>query len=307
METTTTEVQTEKLATGRPIAKATPSGSKIFDEYKVKITLGRDMLATNPCDPTVLDTHILERQRKLIMEKSNLNATVNKYLNQVQITKEKGAEEVDKIFDKLEEITGYKLTSEEREQAMAGKLDSLKETFEELDTKGTTVFFWNKEKNLPCIGDHMIYGFLKAATDAIGRTLPTKKGTVLHSASYTQSIINMHVRCAERFITSNRDIKRDAKGEPQYLQRSLRVMTAQGPRVTLAKSEVLEAGASFEFTLRVLKNSPMKEEHLQQLFQYGEFFAGLGQWRNAGFGQFSYEMERVHDRATKSETHATRQ
>lgn len=261
----------------------------MLDRYDVTLTLIRDMLATNPCDPNVMDAHILDRQRKIIMEKSKLNTTVNKYLEQIQISKERGDEEVALIFDKLEALTGYVLNAEEREAVLAGNISLMKETFAEMDVKGTTVFFWDKEKDLPMIGDHMILGFLKASAEAICRTLPRKNGTVMGSTSFTQSIVNQHVRIGEQFITFDHDIKRGTNGEPAFLQRSLRAMTAQGPRVSLAKSEAVPAGAKLSFELKVLKNSPMTEEHLRTLFSYGEL-CGLGQWRNAGWGQFTYTL-----------------
>lgn len=287
-------------AVSAAVVKGTPSGSsKIFDEYRVKLTLLRDMLGTNPADPYVLDTHIHERQRKIIMEKSQVNTTVNKYLGQADISPEKSKEEIERTLAKLEEMVGYKFTAEQREAALSGKLDELKETFEELDTKGTTVFFWDKETNRPCIGDHMIYGYLKAAAEAICRTKETKKGTVMHSASYTQMLINQHVRCTKQFIVSDRDIRRDEHGHPKHLQRSLRVITAQGPRVTLAKSEIIPAGSSFEFNIRVMKNSAITEDVLRELFSYGEYFCGLGQWRNAGYGLMAHELEVVHEHRDK--------
>jgi len=261
----------------------------MLDKYKVKLTLVRDQLGTNPCDPNIHDTHILDRQRKLILEKGGINTQINKYLGQIEITKNKGGAEVQKILDKLEELIGYKLSPEERSLAIKGELESLKETFKELDLKGTTVFFWDKEVNLPCIGDHMIYGFLKAAAEAIGRTLPSKKGTPLHSISYTQALVNQHVKCEKEFITFDKDLKRNENGTPFHLQRSLRAMTAQGPRVSLAKSEVVPAGSSVSFTLKVMENSPLTINILKRLFSYGEM-TGLGQWRNKGHGQFVFEI-----------------
>lgn len=269
------------------------SPASIWDEYKVKITLLRPMLGTNPSDPDILGTHILERQRKLIAEKSPINKELNKYYQQIQISPERGEADVVKLIDKLEEIVGTKLTPGQREMAALGQLDELRETFKELDNKGTTVFFWDKEKNLPCIGDHMIPGFLKAATEAICKTRPRKNGTILGSISYTCSIINQHLSVKERFITFDQDIVRDKDGFAQGLQRPLRAMTAQGPRVTLASSEMVEAGAKLEFTLQVLKNSDLTEEVLHTLFQYGQSH-GLGQWRNAGWGKFVYELEPLH-------------
>jgi len=262
----------------------------MFNKFKVTLKFTRTLLATNPCDPNVMDTHILDRQRKLITEKSKLNKEINKYLEQIQISAEKGDQELEHLLDRLEELMGYELTEQQRADAVAGKLLSLKETLQELDIKGTTVFFWDKKLDKPCIGDHMIYGYLKAASEAIGRTLPQKRGEVLHSISYTQSLINQHVRCEEQFITLDKDIARKPDGSPLYLQRSLRAMTAQGPRVSLARSEVVEAPASATFTLKVLKGSAIDEAVLCKLFDYGEL-SGIGQWRNAGHGQFRYDLK----------------
>lgn len=264
----------------------------MFEKYQVKITLTREMLGTNPCDPNVMDVHILDRQRKLILEKNGLNKQINKYLNQIEISKEKGEAEVNLVIDKLESLMGVTFTEEERGLAIKGELESLKQTFKELDIKGTTVFFWNKEQNMPCIGDHMIYGFLKASAEAIGRTLPKKNGTVLNSTSYTQSLINQHLRADDAFITFNKDIQRNDDGSPYFLQRSLRAMTAQGPRITLAKSEVVPAGASLEFNLKVMKNSPLTEDALNTLFIYGQM-TGLGQWRNSGKGSFIHVLTKL--------------
>lgn len=264
----------------------------MFDKYEVELTLTRDMLGTNPLDANIHDVHILNKQRELILEKSKINTTVNKYLGQLEISKEKGEAEVQKIVDRLEETIGRKFTDEERQDAIAGKLTDLKETLSEMDSKGTTVFFWDKETDYPCIGDHMIYGFLKAASEAIGRTLPRKNGVMLQSMSYTQSIINQHVRCEEQFIPFDRDLKRDEQGKPFYLQRSLRGMTPQGPRISLAKSEVVEAGARLRFGLKVMKDSPLTYDILRKLFSYGEM-VGLGQWRNAGNGMFVSELMKV--------------
>jgi hypothetical protein len=237
-----------------------------------------------------MDVHIQDKQRKLILEKGGINSQVNKYLQQMQISAEKGSAELEKLLDKLEELIGYKLNDEERVEAIAGKLTSLKETLQELDIKGTTVFFWDKEKNLPCIGDHMISGFLKAAAEAVGRTLPKKNGTILHSIGFTQSIINQHLRCGKQFLTFNSDIMKDDTGRPSYLQRSLRAMTLKGPRISLARSERVPAGTKLAFDFKVMNNSPLTKDALNTLFDYGSM-VGIGQWRSAGFGSFTYTLQ----------------
>lgn len=263
-----------------------------YDVYTGKMNFFRHILGTNPSDPNIHDSHVLDKQRKLILEKNQLNSQINKYLDAIPISKDKGDKELNLLFDKLENLTGYKLTSDERAAALAGNLDRLKETFAELDIKGVTVFFWNKEKNLPMIGSHMINGFLKASAESWGRCLKKKNGKVMYSASYTQSLINQHVRVDEEFLTFDKDIERKADGSPWYEQRSLRAVTAQGPRVSIAKSEVIKAPASTEFTLMVLKGSPLTEDKIRALFGYG-FVCGIGQWRNSGRGRFNIELKKM--------------
>lgn len=275
-------------------------------KFAIEITLERDMLGTNSGNPNIMDAHVIEKQRKLIMEEgSKINKEINKYLDAADITPERRKLEIEKLMDKMEERTGYKFSPEQRDLALVGKLEDLKETFEELDTKGVTVFFWDKERNLPCIGDHMIYGFMKAASEAICKTRGKKTGTILQSAAYTTSTINQHCRIKEQFITFDKDIRRNADKTPSYNQRSLRAVTAQGPRVGLAKSEVVPAGAKLKFVLTVMDGSPLitssggeddkgkfTMKHLEEIFDYGQM-TGLGQWRNAGNGMFTYTMKHL--------------
>ncbi len=264
----------------------------MFTKYQVTLTLTRPMLGTNPIDPNIHDQHILNRQRELITENSGVNKEINKYLDQLQISAERGGKETESLIDKLEELFGREFTAEERKQAIKGELAGLRETLAEQELKGTTVFFRDEETGLPCIGDHMIKGHMKAAGEAISRTLPKKNGAMLHSASYTSSVINQHVTIDPMFIVSDQDIVRHADGSAKYLQRSLRAMTAQGPRVSLTKSEQIAAGAKLQFTLKVLDDSPLTEEIIRRLLTYGEI-SGLGQWRNSGYGQFSFELKKA--------------
>lgn len=267
----------------------------LFEKYEVELTLVRDQLGTNPMDPAVMDKHVLDRQRKLIMEKSDINNTVNKYLKALQISKETGDNQIDGIIAAIEETIGYVFTPEERIKVMAGDLKFLKETFAELDIKGTTVFFWNREKKRPMIAGHMILGFLKAASEAISRTRTKKQKTMLHSDNWGHTVINQYVRVQEEFITFDKDLKRDEEGNPFYFQRSLRAESGGKQIVALAKSELVEAGAKLKFVLKVFTGggtAQIQEDHLKDMFEYGEL-NGLGQWRNAGHGQFTYTLKKI--------------
>lgn len=266
-----------------------------LEKYNVKIALMKEMLGTNPNGLDVMDKHIIDRQRKLIAENSSVNKAINKYLDAKTISEERGQIELKSLRIRVEELLGRELSTEEFETLKDGDLKAfkdLKETMGELEEKGITCFFRNPEgqkegERAPiCIGNHMILGFMKAAAESICRTKATKKGTVLQSAGYTQSIINQHVNIFPEFLNSSKDIKRHEDGSINYLQRSLRAMTAQGKRISLAKSEVLPGDSTFDFTIETLSNSPLKEEHIKEILSYGQL-KGLGQWRNAGYGRFT--------------------
>jgi len=265
-----------------------------LDFYKIQLNLLTDMLATNSSDPNILDTHIIERQRKLITQNNSLNREINKYQDAIQISPEQQQLEKDALVDRLEKMLGKDLSDDERKAVASGNLEALKETFKELDLKGTTVFYWDKEKDLPKISTHMIYGFLKAAGDAICKNYATKPGKMLRSSAYTSSIINKHVSTTTKFATFDKDVKRTDKGAPYCFPRPLRGNTPKGERITLVASEMVPAGAKLDFTLKVLSGDrpTMTKTILLELFDYGSL-KGLGQWRNADWGQFDYELTRV--------------
>ena len=50
----------------------------MIDKYRVKLTLLRDQLGTNPIDPNIQSTHILEKQRQLILEKGEFYLLTSK-------------------------------------------------------------------------------------------------------------------------------------------------------------------------------------------------------------------------------------
>lgn len=263
-----------------------------LDTYNVTITLKKDMLATNPLDPNILDKHIIQKQRQMIMEKSQVNSQVNKYLDALDISEERSEVEKECLIAKLEELSGQPVSPEDRALIAAGKLEELKERFVDVEMKGTTVFYTHPDEKMPCIGSHMILGFLKAAGEAIARTKPRKNATMLQSASYTSSIINQHCGVEQELIVFDQDIMRDEKGNPEYNERPLRAKTAQGERISLTRSEVVPAGAKLTFELCVMENSPLTEAVLRELFDYGAL-KGLGQWRNTGYGKFTYELEKA--------------
>jgi hypothetical protein len=75
-------------------------------------------------------------------------------------------------------------------------------------------------------------------------------------------------------------------------QRPVRAMTAQGPRITLKKSELVNPGTHFTAEIQVLPlgQREITEDRLKQWLEYGQF-SGLGEWRTGSFGRFEFKLE----------------
>lgn len=156
------------------------------------------------------------------------------------------------------------------EEIPADELESLPEVLE----KGTTVFH-RDEAGSPCLFDYQIKGFIKEA----GKTF-----NGLRSVKNLRSKVDSYVFVYPRMIR----LRFDKHTELEYLERPLRAETMQGPRVALARSEMLAAGTWFECVVDVVEPGPITEDLLKDLISYGER-KGLGQWRNGGYGRFVVE------------------
>lgn len=69
--------------------------------------------------------------------------------------------------------------------------------------------------------------------------------------------------------------------------RPLRASTAQGERTSIASSEVVEAGAMMVINIAIYNSNA--EKIIRECLANGTVH-GTAQWRNAGYGQFTYEI-----------------
>ena len=141
--------------------------------------------------------------------------------------------------------------------------------------KGMTVFPRNAEGN-PIIWDYQVKGFFKDACGMLRRVTKTKSSAMKAYKKVIDGLI---------FI-EERQIPFSFSGEIGDCQRPLRAQTAQGERVSLAKSETIPAGATIEFTVNCLVDADM--DAVREWLDYGKL-RGLGQWRNSGKGRFEWE------------------
>lgn len=158
-----------------------------------------------------------------------------------------------------------------RPEGLASDEAPLELTEEQLDdgleAKGWTTFYTNASGD-PILMDYQVKGFLKESANILKETLNLKA-------------LRSHLD-NELFVTP-RQIRLPAiAAEP--LERPLRAMTAQGPRVTVVRSDQIPAGAVIEWDMKVLPKSRITKEVLEALLEYGEV-KGLGQWRNGSYGR----------------------
>jgi hypothetical protein len=144
---------------------------------------------------------------------------------------------------------------------------------ENLEERGWTGF--HKDENGLFIYDYMVRGFLKSALETL-----IENGAVKKIPAYKKWIDRLvFVRPRRLYF---------GKDEPDFVsERALRVITRQGPRVTIARSDAVDTGTMLSFELELFSNKKgLTFDVLSLALAYGRY-VGLGQWRGSGgFGQF---------------------
>ena len=176
-----------------------------------------------------------------------------------------------------------------RTQYIASKAptDELREEEESLamdiEEKGLTVFYRDRQDQL-CMMGYQIKGFFKGALLALKAQC---------KIAAPKSKIDNLVFVEPRYIPIKRDGK-PLRDEDDILERPLRAQTAQGERVSLAASELIEDPWQITIEVTMLPNAgTAKSEALswdviETALDYGVYH-GLGQWRNADWGRFTWE------------------
>lgn len=139
---------------------------------------------------------------------------------------------------------------------------------EEMESRGWTGFYENEDGH-PILMDYQFKGFLKNA------------GNVLKGAL---KIPNLRGHISDTVFVNPRQTVLAEKPD-DILERPLRAMTMQGPRVTLVRSDVINPGRQYTLELQRLEGSKVTEKALEEILGYGEL-VGLLQWRNGGYGRF---------------------
>jgi hypothetical protein len=141
-------------------------------------------------------------------------------------------------------------------------------TVDKIEEKGWTGF--HRDENGLFIFEYMIKGFLKHAGNVLKDELKVKA---------LRSKIDDYLFVSPRRIYLG-------KQEPDgYIERPLRAMTMQGPRVSLARSDYVNGNLEITFVITLLPHKELTWEVVDRLFEHGKLM-GLGQFRNGGYGRF---------------------
>ncbi len=230
--------------------------------YHVHVKFDTEILGTAPADPDVYTDFIVSKKfaaAKALDKKGMLS----------QETKKAIAEEKDE------------LTREE--------IEALPEDAE----KGITVFRRHPLNKSLVLPDYMWRGFLKAASQSTGDA----NGKTWGMAGKIDRFVFITDASGRpmRWVPLLRDGAEITEPDGTF-SRPLRAETQQGPRVTLAKSELLEAGIESDFYITVLplgfEKAQLGIETLTKWLEFG-MYSGCGQFRNGGYGRFTATIEPI--------------
>lgn len=150
------------------------------------------------------------------------------------------------------------------------------------EEKSMTVFP-RMDDGTPMFWDYQIRGFFKDSCSALQRCKGEEISKESCKLKAYKKVIDGCIFVQPRHVP----IHMPEGGKVGLLQRPIRGQTAQGERIALATSETLPAGSWAEFSILCLSDS--HEKVVYEWLEYGKY-KGMGQWRNAGFGRFSYEV-----------------
>lgn len=164
--------------------------------------------------------------------------------------------------------TVYKTYIESKKPTALADEDESSTVPADIEARGWTGFHAD-EKGL-FVYDYLIKGFLKHAGNVLKDQLKTKA---------------LRSKLDDQLFILPRRVYLGKMAPNGVLERPLRAMTMQGPRVTLARSDYVADGVEISFEVRWIEGGVVNEKLIRSLLAYGEMM-GLGQFRNGGYGRF---------------------
>lgn len=147
------------------------------------------------------------------------------------------------------------------------------------EDKGKTGFHRDPNGS-PILYDYVLKGFFKDTCGMLARVDGTKSKGIKAYKKIIDGLIFIFPRQIPILVN----------GEIGTLERPLRAQTAQGERVALAWSEMIPTGSTINFEIDALDDKVVSPELLREWLNYGRL-RGLGQWRNASYGRFTWDLK----------------
>ena len=156
----------------------------------------------------------------------------------------------------------------------------------DLENKAKTVFHRGSDGK-PILYNYMIKGLIK---EVVGILLDTPEWSKEIKIGKTKLSKYTYKRVVDNFVFVTPRKIQLSNPTGADCTRPLRADTMKGERVSLATSETVPAGTTFEFGVATLGGGADFDALIRACFDYGAL-KGLGVWRNSGKGTFSYEVE----------------
>ena len=158
--------------------------------------------------------------------------------------------------------------------------------------KGTTIFPRDENGN-PGTYNYQWEGYFKSVCSYLKKV----EGTLSAKLTAFKKVIDGMIFVKDRFnpiLVPPQGWMEDENGNHSLFicERPLRAQTAQGERVSLARSEVICPGAMTTITVVAFTKEHIKL--VREWLEYG-IFHGTGQWRNSGKGRFICEFGAVKE------------
>lgn len=158
------------------------------------------------------------------------------------------------------------------------------ESIRDIDDKSITVFY-RDENGRPCISDVQLRGFVKDAFAFVAREnglLQKKDGSNYSGDAKYKKWIGDRIMFDRQYYVL-------AENVDGIMERPLRAETQMGPRVAITASELIKGpGRSIAFSLTTTDD--VDKSLMDQILSRG-MFRGIGQWNNAQWGTFEFELE----------------
>lgn len=151
------------------------------------------------------------------------------------------------------------------------------ELVEQREVTGWTGF--RRDKGLLLV-DYMIRGHLKESGNVLKNVMGLK--AVKSKVDQFLYVFPRHIH----ILGPDGNVKVEPDG---VVERPLRASTAQGPRVTLVRSDQVGAGCILKFRLFCVDGSALSKNTIRRILEHGEL-TGYGQFRNGSYGRFEVKV-----------------